>query len=171
MAPLTRRQLLLAAPAAALVTGCGRRTAGDGGAIYLRGNGPDPDSLDQHKARSAEAMVVLRDLFECLTRIGRDGAPVPAAAARWSVSGDGTVYTFELHPGQKWSNGEPLVAADFVAGLRRLVDPATASQYAQVVDIIVNAPDVIAGRKTVDTLGAAAPDDHTVVDTLSTPAP
>jgi oligopeptide transport system substrate-binding protein len=171
MATLTRRELLLAAPAAALIAGCNGRGSASGGAIYLRGNGPDPDSLDPHKARSTESMVVLRDLFECLTRIGRDGAPLPAAAARWSVSDDGTIYTFALHPGQSWSNGDPLTAADFVAGLRRLVDPATASQYAQVVDVIVNAPDVIAGRKPVDALGVAAPDEHTVIITLSSPAP
>lgn len=170
MATITRRDLLLAAPAAALVAGCRGRDS-SGSAIYLRGNGPDPDSLDPHKARSTEAMVVLRDLFEGLTRIGRDGAPLPAAAVRWSVSGDGTVYTFALYPGQKWSNGDPLTAADFVAGLRRLVDPATASQYAQVIDVIVNAGDIVAGRKAVDTLGAAAPDEHTVVITLQSPAP
>ena len=65
---ITRRQLLLAlrwprwrsAPAASAGSG------GDSGhpAILLRGNGPDPDSLDPHKARSTESMVVLRDLFE-----------------------------------------------------------------------------------------------------------
>ena len=172
MATLTRRHILLAAPAAALVAGCrGRSAAESSSAIYLRGNGPDPDSLDPHRARSTEAMVVLRDLFEGLTRIDRNGAPAPAAASRWSVSDDGTVYTFTLQPAQKWSNGDPLTAADFVAGMRRLVDPATASQYAQVIDIIVNAADVVAGRKPVEALGAAAPDDHTVVITLTSPAP
>jgi oligopeptide transport system substrate-binding protein len=172
MVRLTRRQLLLAAPAAALVAGCSRRSgSAAGGAIYLRGNGPDPDSLDPHRARSTESMVVLRDLFEGLTRIDRVGAPIPAAAARWTVSSDGTVYTFDLHPGQKWSNGDPLTAADFVAGLRRLVDPATASQYAQVIDVIRNTADIIAGRQPVDALGAAAPDEHTVVITLDSPAP
>lgn len=172
MATLTRRDVLLAAPAAALIAGCrGKSGTDSSSAIYLRGNGPDPDSLDPHKARSTESMTVLRDLFEGLTRIDRDGAPMPAAAARWSVSADGTVYTFELHPGQKWSNGDPLTAADFVAGLRRLVDPATASQYAQVVGVIANAANVIAGKQPVDALGVAAPDDHTVVITLDSPAP
>jgi len=172
MAPLTRRELLLAAPAAALVAGCRPHAdASTGNTIYLRGNGPDPDSLDPHRARSTESMVVLRDLFEGLTRIDRAGAPMPAAAARWTVSDDGTVYTFALHPDLKWSNADPLTAADFVAGLRRLVDPVTASQYAQVVDIIVNAADVIAGRKPVESLGVTAPDDHTVVITLTSPAP
>ena len=59
MATLTRRELLLAAPAAALVAGCRGRDGGSS-AIYLRGNGPDPDSLDPHKARTTESMVVLR---------------------------------------------------------------------------------------------------------------
>ncbi len=49
------------------------------------------------------------------------------------------------------------MAEDFAAGLRRLVDPATASQYAQVVDVILNAPDIVAGKKPVDSLGVAHP--------------
>jgi oligopeptide transport system substrate-binding protein len=169
---LTRRQWLLAAPAAALLAACRRRSTTDGeGAIYLRGNGPDPDSLDPHKARSSQSMVVLRDLFEGLTRLDHTAAPVPAAAARWRVSDDGLVYTFELRPGLAWSNGDPLTAADFVGGLRRLVDPATASQYAQVIDIVLNAGDIVTGKKPVETLGVAAPDATTVVITLATPAP
>jgi oligopeptide transport system substrate-binding protein len=170
--PFTRRQLLLAAPAAALIAGCRGRDA-DGGtsAILLRGNGPDPDSLDPHRARSTESMAVLRDTFEGLTRLDRSAAPIPAAAVAWGVSADGLVYTFRLHPDLRWSNGDPLVAEDFVAGLRRLVDPATASQYAQVIDVVANAADVIAGRKPLDALGVSAPDATTVVITLATPAP
>lgn len=172
-ARFTRRRLL-AAPLAALAVGaCGRRdsAASHGQKILLRGNGPDPDSLDPHRARSTESMQVLRDVFEGLTRLDRAAAPVPGAAESWTVSDDGLVYTFTLRPGLRWSNGDPLVAEDFAAGLRRLVDPATASQYAQVVDVIRHAPDIVAGRKPVDALGVAAPDDRTVVVTLSNPAP
>jgi oligopeptide transport system substrate-binding protein len=172
---LTRRRLLLTASLALAASACGRRDAStvsaDGRRVLLRGNGPDPDSLDPHKARSMEAMVVLRDLFEGLTRLDRDAAPVPAAAASWTVSDDGRVYTFTLRPGLRWSNGDGLVAADFVAGLRRLVDPATASQYAQLVDIIENAGDIIAGRRPPTDLGVNAPDDATVVIRLAGPAP
>jgi oligopeptide transport system substrate-binding protein len=169
---VTRRQLLLSAPLAALSLGaCAKKQADASTATLLRGNGPDPDSLDPHKARSTEAMMVLRDLFECLTRLDKAAAPAPGAAEVWTVSADGRVYTFRLRAGLRWSNGDPLVAEDFAAGLRRLVDPATASQYAQVVDVILNAPDIIAGRKPVDTLGVAAPDDRTLTITLSSPAP
>jgi oligopeptide transport system substrate-binding protein len=175
MGKVSRRELLLSASLATLaLSGCGRREAGGskpGQAVLLRGNGPDPDSLDPHRARSTEAMMVLRDLFECLTRLDANAAPAPGAAESWSVSEDGRLYAFKLRPGLRWSNGEPVVAADFVAGLRRLVDPATASQYAQVVDVITNAPDIIAGKLPVDSLGVTAPDEHTVAISLSSPAP
>ena len=64
-----------------------------------------------------------------------------------------------------------MVAADFVAGLRRLVEPATASQYAEVVNVIVNASDIVAGRKPPESLGVSAPDPYTVIVRLSDPAP
>ncbi len=170
---LTRRTLIASASASLALAGCGRKDpAGRAGStVLLRGNGPDPDSLDPHRARSTEAMNVLRDLFECLTRLDEKAAPIPAAAESWSVSEDGRVYTFSLRPRLRWSNGDVLVAADFVAGLRRLVDPATASQYAQVVDVILNAPDIVAGQQPPEALGVTAPDERTVVITLSSPAP
>ena len=173
---LSRRQLLLSAPLAVALAACGdQRSSGDGDdaklRVLLRGNGPDPDSVDPHKARSMEATVVLRDLFEGLTRLDHNAAPIPGAAESWSISDDGLVYTFRLRPNIKWSSGEAVLAEDFAAGLRRLVDPATASQYAQVVGAIVNAAEIIAGKKPVDSLGVAAPDESTVVITLATPAP
>src|SRR5688572_16891010 len=171
----TRRRLLLAASLAVAASACGRRDAtevSEGGTrILLRGNGPDPDSLDPHRARSMEAMVVLRDLFEGLTRLDRDAAPAPAAAESWTLSEDGRTYTFKLRPGLHWSNGDALVAGDFVAGMRRLVDPATASQYAQLVDVVVNAADIVAGKRPPAELGVVAPDDATVVIRLVDPAP
>jgi oligopeptide transport system substrate-binding protein len=170
---LTRRRLIASASLTLALSACGRPEEGSGKAnsVLLRGNGPDPDSLDPHKARSTEAMTVLRDLFECLTRLDQKAAPIAGAAESWTVSDDGRIYTFPLRQELRWSNGDALVAEDFVAGLRRLVDPATASQYAQVIDVILNAPEIVAGRKPPETLGVAAPDERTVVITLSSPAP
>jgi oligopeptide transport system substrate-binding protein len=168
---LTRRRLIASASLSLALTACGRNDAKPNSAILLRGNGPDPDSLDPHKARSTEAMTVLRDLFECLTRLDAKAAPIPAAAESWAVSEDGRRYTFKLRPLLRWSNGDAVVAEDFVAGLRRLVDPATASQYAQVIDVIENAPEVVSGKQPPGALGVTAPDERTVVISLSAPAP
>src|SRR6185436_7580523 len=79
--------------------------------------------------------------------------------------------TFKLRPNLRWSNGDPLVAEDFVAGMRRLVNPATASQYAEVIDVVVNAIDIVAGKQPVESLGVTAPDAATVVVSLAVPAP
>ncbi len=147
------------------------QTSHAGAAVLLRGIGPDPDSLDPQRARSVEAQNILRDLCEGLTTLGKDAAVAPGLASEWAMSPDGKTYTFKLRPNARWSNGDRVVAADFVAALRRLVDPATASSYAQVIDVIANAGDIVAGKKPPETLGVTAPDDATVIVQLTNPAP
>ncbi len=146
-------------------------TATDQTEVLLRGIGPDPDSLDPQRARSVESQNILRDLCEGLTTLDKNAAVAPGVATAWSRSPDGMSYKFQLRPDARWSNGDRVVAADFVAALRRLVDPATASGYAQVIDVIANATDIIAGKKPPETLGVTAPDDATVVVQLANPAP
>ncbi|HVY81687.1 MAG TPA: peptide ABC transporter substrate-binding protein [Steroidobacteraceae bacterium] len=138
-------------------------------AVLMRGNGPEPDSLDPQRARAIEAQTILRDVCEGLTTLAKDASPAPGVAEKWDISADGKTYTFMLRNNAKWSNGDRVVAADFVAGLRRLVDPATASQYAQIIDTVVNASDIIAGKKPPESLGVSAPDESTVVLQLVAP--
>jgi oligopeptide transport system substrate-binding protein len=137
--------------------------------ILVRGVGPDPDSLDPQKVRGAEAQSIVRDLCEGLTTLDHHADAAPGVARSWSVSADGRTWTFTLRPEARWSNGERVVGADFVAGLQRLVNPATASAYAQYIDVIANTDDIVAGRKAPQALGVAAPDDSTVVVTLASP--
>lgn len=164
-----------AGPTAATATGADASAPAGGSAMerarLVRGNGPDPDSLDPQRARNVESASVLRDIGEGLTLVGRDGAPAPGVAREWSVSPDGLRWTFRLRPEARWSNGDPVVAEDFVAALRRLVDPATRSQYAQVVDAIRNATAAIAGRVPPSALGVGAPDPATLVIELESPTP
>ena len=166
----------LATAGAALVLlcgGCGRAPApaAAAGAMLVRGGGPDPDSLDPQKARGFEAQSILRDLCEGLTTLDKDAGVAPGVARAWSVSGDGLTYRFDLRREAHWSNGDRVTAADFVAALRRLVDPATGSGYAQYTDVIANADDIVAGKKPPETLGVTAPDEATVIVQLTSAAP
>ena len=71
----------------------------------------------------------------------------------------------------KWSNGDPVTAHDFVFGLRRSADPATASQYSQILAPILHAEDVIAGKQAVENLAVEATSDHVLVITLKAATP
>ena len=157
------------------LTACSHSTTTTSGspaaAVLLRGGGSDPDSLDPQRARSSESQAILHDICEGLTNLDKNAGVAPGVASSWTSSSDGKTYTFKLRSNARWSNGDKIVAADFVAALRRLVDPATASGYAQVVDVITNAGDIIAGKKPPDSLGVTAPDDATVVIELNTPTP
>ena len=124
--------------------------------ILRRGNGPEPESLDPHAARSEAALTILRDLFEGLTAVGSDGAPVLAAADGIQVSADGMTYTFHLRAGAQWSDGEPVVAEDFAASWRRLVDPHTGAPYADILSPVRGATAITKGLAESSTLGVHA---------------
>jgi len=136
-----------------------------------RGNGPEPDSLDPQKAITQEGQTILRDLFECLTALDHEGRPAPGGAESWVVSPDGLTYTFTLRATARWSTGDRVIGADFVAGLRRLVDPAIASGNGTLIDVVQHAREILKGSLPPDRLGVEAPDDSTVVVRLEHPAP
>ena len=95
------------------------------------------------------------------------GGVMPGAAESWDVSEDGKTYTFHLREGLKWSNGDPLVAQDFVNSVARTLDPATVSEkgyYFYSVVQVKGAADIANGvTKDASALGVTAPDDRTVV--------
>jgi len=138
---------------------------------FHKGNGAEVQTLDPHKAEGVPSSHVLRDLYEGLTSEAPNGEVIPGAAERWDISADGTVYTFTLRKNARWSNGDPVTAHDFVAGLRRSVDPNTGSKYSQILSPILNAEEVISGAKPVDSLGVQALDDYRLRITLKAPTP
>jgi oligopeptide transport system substrate-binding protein len=79
-------------------------------------------------------------VFEGLTRLrARDNAAEPGVAERWEISEDGRTYTFHLRDDARWSNGDPVTAADCLYSIRRLIAPETFSRYAYQGWYIVNA--------------------------------
>jgi ABC-type oligopeptide transport system substrate-binding subunit len=152
-----------------LAAGCGPGSSSDAKEL-LRGNGSEPDSIDPQLARMEAAMTILRDCYEGLVSMAPDGSTIPGAAEAWSVSEGGRRYTFRLRATARWSNGEPLVAEDFAAAFRRLVDPATASQYALMLEPVLNATEIVAGRRPPAALGVSAPDERTLIVELARPS-
>lgn len=135
------------------------------------GNGTEPETLDPHRASGVSTLNIVRDLYEGLTAIAPDGAVVPAAAQRWRTSDDGLIWTFELRADARWSNGDPVTAADFAAGLRRTVDPATGSGFAGMLAVIANATQVSRGALVPLMLAVDALDERQLRIRLIRPAP
>ncbi|MFZ5792203.1 MAG: peptide ABC transporter substrate-binding protein [Pseudomonadota bacterium] len=139
--------------------------------VLRRGNGAEPETLDPHKSTGVTENVIENDLFEGLVTLSADGKQIPGVAKSWDISDDGKVYTFHLRDDAKWSNGDPVTAADFAYSFRRAVDPKTASDYAPILAPIVNASDIITGKTDPKELGVEAPDPLTVKITLNAPTP
>ena len=139
--------------------------------VFRRGNGPDADTLDPQRAEDESSREIIRDLYEGLVGESPDGALEPGAAESWEVSEDGLTWTFALRSDGHWSNGDPVVAADFVAGLRRAVDPATASSSATLLSPLQGAAEIIAGQRPPDSLGVAATGERRLELRLHSPTP
>jgi peptide/nickel transport system substrate-binding protein len=51
-----------------------------------------------------------------------DFSPVPQLADSWEKSTDGLTWTFKIHPGVKWSDGQPLTAKDVAYTFNRTIN-------------------------------------------------
>ena len=121
--------------------------------VIRRGNGGEPQTLDQaHISIDVEGFIV-RDMFEGLTIYDPHGKVIPGVAESWTLSDDGTVYTFKLREAANWSDGKPVTANDFVFAYRRMEDPKEAAEYANILYPIKNAEAINGGKAAVDTLG------------------
>ena len=139
----------------------------------LIGNSAEPGTLDPHLASILTDQIIINTLFEGLTVLDEETTqPLPAAAVSWETSDDGLKWTFHLRDGLKWSNGDPLVADDFIQAWRRALNPAFAADNAWYLFAIKNAEAYNAAKLTDSSvLGITAPDDRTIILTLEQPTP
>ena len=129
---------------------------------FVRSNGSEPESMDPAVAETVPANQILRDLFEGLTATDTTGKTVPGVAESWKQTNP-TTWVFKLRTNAKFSNGDPVVADDFVYAIRRFVDPKTASPYAATFGVfLLNGLAVAQGKKPPSEVGVKALDKYTV---------
>src|SRR5882672_1122209 len=96
-------------------------------------NSTEPQTLDPALEKGQPEYHITIALYEGLTVYDpKDLSVKPGVAESWELGGDGTVYTFHLRPA-KWSNGDPVTAADFEWSWKRVLDPALGSEYVEQV--------------------------------------
>lgn len=142
----------------------------------------DPICLDPQVADSKEAKLMIANCFEGLVRLDKDYKIIPGVAESWEISKDGLTYTFKLRKDTHWkllnsfedvlpegykdTYRTQVIAADFVYGISRALDPATQAGDAEKLFSIKNASAVNSGKQPTSALGISAQDDSTLVITL-----
>jgi oligopeptide transport system substrate-binding protein len=140
--------------------------------LYL-GNGTDPHDLDPQTATGIPESNILFALDEGLVRLDPVTLqPLPGVAESWEISPDGIVYTFHLRPEEKWSNGDPLTAQDFVDSYKRELSPGLGAQLSYFLWVLQNGEAYNKGAlKDFSQVGVHALDAHTLQFKLHDPAP
>lgn len=159
---------------AGLASGCGNSSAGQGGdktaskqiiTIPL----PDFESMDPQMGTSAEVCTTSIQMFSRLFKFEESGELAPDILTSMpTVSPDGLVYSFELKPGIKFSDGEVLKSSDVKFTFERMFLPETKAINGWVIDMIKGAADMEDG-KTKDLAGFKIIDDTKFEITLDKP--
>ena len=149
-----RRRLpiaLMAIPLAIALPTAALAQEGASGGTLVAAIGAEPDQLDPHVTSSYNSFQVLENVFDTLVEPDENLEMVPALAESWEISEDGLTYTFDMRDGVTWHDGSPVTAGDVVYSFDRW---ATNNGW------------------RFGTVGSVeAPDDDTVVFTLTAPTP
>ena len=131
--------------AAHLVPGLASRPASaqqEGGTLQGGWSGvSEIRTLDPARIDQVEQFQISSNVLSGLTHIDGGFVAQPDLAADWTVSDDGTAYTFNLREGVTFHNGDPFTADDVLFTYRRSKDPAQ-SIHSQVLVNVVDAEKV-----------------------------
>ncbi len=141
----------------------------------------EPPTADPALATDTTSVFVDTQLFQGLATFDEKANVVPALATKWEVSDDGLTWTFHMRKDGVWVKYNPaknqfkelgpVTAFDVEYGVKRTLDPKTASDYAYVLYIIKNAEGFNEGTITDSSkVGVTAVDTYTVQFTLEHPA-
>lgn len=163
--------------AATMLAGCGSKSASAGTHDYATKQSynlmasTEVETMDPSLADDSTSLTQIENTNEGLYHPNKAGKLVAEAATKTKVSKDGMTYTFTIHKGMKWSNGDPVTAQNFVYGWQRSVNPKTKAPNAFLFAPIKNADAITAGKKNPKTLGVKAINKTTFKVTLVKPAP
>jgi len=133
------------------------RVEGDGkprrGGTLRIAVGEDVKTLDPIRGIDQVSLLACQLIQGTLLEFAPADSPNPTAlrpslASTWSVSSDGKTLHFEIRENAKFSNGDPVLAEDFVYGFERLLSPENLAAAAQFFRGIEGAVDRLERRTT-----------------------
>jgi oligopeptide transport system substrate-binding protein len=145
--PLNSSMRLFLSLLLCLLSACGNSaqdTASPVNGALIRLSDSDARGLDPQMVSDLASTRIAADLFEGLTRFDADGKPEAGLAESWTVSGDGTLWTFRVRNALRFSDGTPIATSVFPAAFARIQDEKSGSPHGGLFGVIeqVTAPDV-----------------------------
>lgn len=133
------KKLLALVLALVMVMALGMTALADGEIVSVMYGGGTPETMDPALNSASSGSNLIRLAFAGLmgTRV-TDGVVTkePELAESYTVSEDGTVYTFTLREGLKWSDGSDFYASDVVKSWNRAADEKLGASYGFLFDVI-----------------------------------
>ena len=109
----------------------------------------EPPTLDWNKSSDTVSSQILVNIMEGLVEYDIYDPQmklIPALATKWEASDNSRKWKFTLREDVKWTDGVPFTAQHLIDGWKRLLDPATASDYAYFLFAIKNAQEFNQGK-------------------------
>src|SRR5438034_2617888 len=133
-----------------------------------------PTSLDPHFSSFVQDVSLERMLWRGLYGLDPSGTPRPMMAREPAdISEDGRIYTVRLREGLRWSDGNDLTAADFVAGILRACNPENAAPFESLLSNLTGCDEHftagVYNSGLEDRIGVRTLDDLTVEFQLESP--
>ncbi len=136
-------------------------------------NAAEISGVDPHTTTGMPEYRIQMALFEGLvSKHPQSLEIVPGVADSWQISDDGITYTFHIRESARWSNGDKLIANDFVRSWHRALMPALGNEYVESLFVLKNAEKFFKQElESFDDVGVKALDDETLQITLENPTP
>ena len=129
--------------------------------------GSDYKTLDPHLFSEMIGAQVDSSIFEGLLRLDENGNYTGGVAE--SFKEDGNKLTFKIRENAKWSDGSKITANDFLFAFKRVLNPKTAAQFAEMLFPIKNAEAYYEGKVQENEFGVRVIDEGTLEITLEYP--
>ena len=130
----------------------------------------EPAVLDPMRVQDPASVLIVRQLFESLTRWDQEQKEVvPAAAESWRTRDGAKTFVFSLREGMTFHDGTPVTSQDFAVAFDRIAQRANAADVAYTLELVKGFDDVNQFGTADHLEGITTPDDKTLVIKLSTP--
>lgn len=130
----------------------------------------EPPSLDWHKSTDTTSAEIQLNIMSSLVEYDTGHPELqlkPSLVTKWEARDLAKKWKLTLREGVKWTDGVEFEAQQVVDGWERLLNPATASEYAYFLFGLKGARDYNAGKlKDFSQVGVKAVDKYTVEVTL-----